>query len=114
MGPGVQDPCVRTGGPSGSEVRRRGFVRAPYVDSLPDSVVSERGPPLPGPLGAAVGPAVAGLGRLASGETNLQLTSPLVWVMLGISVAGAIVTFGYLVYAVWKFRDPTKRGRRYG
>jgi hypothetical protein len=24
------------------------------------------------------------------------------------------VTFGYLVYAVWKFRDPTKRGRKYG
>lgn len=62
--------------------------------------------------GASVALAVAG--HVASSETNLQLTSPLVWVMLGISVAGAIVTFAYLVYAVWKFRDPTKRSRRYG
>jgi hypothetical protein len=62
----------------------------------------------------AIPPAAVAFTRLASGETNLQLTSPLVWVMLGISVAGAIVTFGYLVYAVWKFRDPTKRGRKYG
>jgi hypothetical protein len=76
--------------------------------------VLERGPPVPGALGAVVAPAAEVIRRLASGETNLQLTSPLVWVMLGISVAGAIVTFGYLVYAVWKFRDPTKRGRKYG
>jgi hypothetical protein len=63
---------------------------------------------------AGASTAIALAGRVASGETNLQLTDPLVWVMLGISVAGAIVTFAYLVYAVWKFRDPTKRGRRYG
>jgi hypothetical protein len=76
--------------------------------------VLERGPPIAGPVGAAIAPAAMVVGRLAAGETNLQLTSPLVWVLLGISVAGAIVTFGYLVYAVWKFRDPTKKGRRYG
>jgi hypothetical protein len=51
---------------------------------------------------------------VASGETPLQLTNPLVWVMLGLSVAGAIVTYAFLVYAVWKFRDPTTRGRRHG
>ena len=51
---------------------------------------------------------------MASSETNLQLTEPLLWVMVGISVAGAIVTFAYLVYAVWKFRDPRMKGRRYG
>jgi hypothetical protein len=34
--------------------------------------------------------------------------------MLGISVAGAIVTFAFLVYAVWKFRDPKMKGRRHG
>jgi uncharacterized membrane protein len=58
---------------------------------------------------------VSGLaGPIASAESNLSLTSPLVWVMIGISVAGAIVTFAFLVYAVWKFRDPRVRGRRYG
>jgi uncharacterized membrane protein len=47
-------------------------------------------------------------------ESNLQLTSPLVWTMIAISAAGAIVTFGFLVYAIVKFRDPATRGRRYG
>ncbi len=47
-------------------------------------------------------------------ESNLQLTSPLVWVMVAISAAGAIVTFAFLVYAVVKFRDPATRRRRYG
>lgn len=47
-------------------------------------------------------------------ESNLQLTSPLVWVMVAIGAAGAIVTFAFLVYALVKFRDPETRGRRYG
>jgi heme/copper-type cytochrome/quinol oxidase subunit 2 len=47
-------------------------------------------------------------------ESNLQLTSPLVWVMVAIGAAGAIVTFAFLVYAMVKFRDPKTRGRRYG
>lgn len=72
--------------------------------------VTERGPLAVGPAGAAVALA----GRIASGETNLEITNPLVWVMIGISVAGSIVTFAFLVYAVWKFRDPKMRGRRYG
>ena len=63
---------------------------------------------------AAFVPALALAAPLASGETNLELTEPLLWVMIGISAAGAIVTFAFLVYAVWKFRDPRKRGRRYG
>jgi heme/copper-type cytochrome/quinol oxidase subunit 2 len=50
----------------------------------------------------------------AAGQTDLQETSPLVWILLAISVGGAIITFAFLVYAVWKFRDPTTRGRRYG
>jgi len=54
------------------------------------------------------------LGPIAAAESNLELTNPLLWVMIGISVAGAIVTFAYLVYAVWKFRDPGMRNRRYG
>jgi len=65
-------------------------------------------------------PASAGLvapallaGLLASGETNLQQTQALLWVLIGISVAGSIVTFSFLVYAVVRFRDRSKR-RRYG
>jgi uncharacterized membrane protein YbhN (UPF0104 family) len=52
--------------------------------------------------------------RVGAGETNLQLTSPLVWVMVAISAAGSIVTFAFLVYALWKFRDPAVKRRRYG
>jgi heme/copper-type cytochrome/quinol oxidase subunit 2 len=59
---------------------------------------------------AFAGAAVA----LVPASTNLELTTPLLWTMLAISVAGAIVTFAFLVYAVWKFRDPAARRRRYG
>lgn len=50
----------------------------------------------------------------AAGETDLQEITPLVWVILAISVGGAIITFAFLAYAVWKFRDPATKGRRYG
>jgi hypothetical protein len=76
--------------------------------------VNERGPRAEGPVAAAIAPGLLLAAKVGASGSNLQLTNPLVWVMLGISIAGAIVTFGYLVYAVWKFRDPTKRGRRYG
>jgi hypothetical protein len=68
----------------------------------------------PGAALAKGGTVVGLLGALGAGQTNLQLTEPLLWTMLGISVAGAIVTFAFLVYAVWKFRDPKTRRRRYG
>jgi heme/copper-type cytochrome/quinol oxidase subunit 2 len=51
---------------------------------------------------------------VAHGTTNLQETNAVVWVMLGISVAGAIVTYGFLVYAIWKFRDRETNRRPYG
>jgi hypothetical protein len=51
---------------------------------------------------------------LATGSTNLDQTNAVVWVMTAISTAGAIVTFAFLVYAVWKFRDPKVKKRRYG
>jgi hypothetical protein len=54
------------------------------------------------------------LAWVGSGPTNLQETSALVWVMVGISVAGSIVTFAFLVYSVWKWRDPETNKRRYG
>jgi heme/copper-type cytochrome/quinol oxidase subunit 2 len=50
----------------------------------------------------------------AAGQTDLQQTEPLVWVMIGISVVGAVVVYGFLAYALWKFRDPHTKGRKYG
>lgn len=54
------------------------------------------------------------LGWVGASPTNLEETNAIVWVMLGISVAGAIVTFAFLVYAVWKWRDRVTNRRRYG
>jgi len=69
-----------------------------------------------GPIAlSAVGPAAVGLPALwGSGETNLQQTNALVWIMIALSAVGAIITFAFLVYALWKFRDPKMRDRRYG
>ncbi len=64
---------------------------------------------------AKVAPALAGAVRVsAAGDTNLQQTNALVWVMIALSAAGAIVTFAFLVYSLWRFRDPKVKGRRYG
>ncbi len=48
------------------------------------------------------------------GETNLQMTNDLIWVMTGIAVGGAIITFAFLAYAIIKFRDPKMKGHRHG
>jgi hypothetical protein len=50
----------------------------------------------------------------AGGETPLQEISPLVWVMVAISAAGAFLTYAIMVYAIWRFRDPSTRRRNYG
>jgi len=66
-------------------------------------------------LSATAGLLAPALSRvLASGESNLQETNSLIWVMIAISAAGAIVTFAFLVYSLWKFRDPKVKNRRYG
>ncbi len=57
---------------------------------------------------------VGSLGMLAAGQTDLQQVSPLVWVLLALTVAGALITFAFLAYALWKYRDPATRRRRYG
>lgn len=57
---------------------------------------------------------LAGFAPLLVGETNLEQTMPLVWTMVAISAAGAAITFGVLTYALWKFRDPAVKRRRYG
>jgi uncharacterized integral membrane protein len=44
----------------------------------------------------------------------VQQTLPLIWVLLALSIVGAAITWGVLLYALWKFRDPATRGRRYG
>ena len=48
------------------------------------------------------------------GATDLEKISPLIWVMVAISAGGAIITYAFLVYAVWRFRDPSTRRRNYG
>lgn len=58
--------------------------------------------------------ALAATALPADRGSNLQLTDPLLWTMIAISAAGAIVTFAFLVYAVLRFRDPATRRRRYG
>ncbi len=57
---------------------------------------------------------LATAGMAAAGPTNYEETIPLVWVMVAISVAGAIITWGIMAYALWKFRDPATKRRRYG
>ena len=47
-------------------------------------------------------------------QTHLQQTTPVIWVLLAISIAGAAITWGVMVYILWRFRDPATRGRRYG
>ena len=73
------------------------------------------GPAIP-VLVAALVPALAPwLTRmLSASQTNYQETMPLVWAILIISVVGAALTFGFLLYAIVRFRDPATRGRRYG
>ena len=74
---------------------------------------------MPASLGKAVllavgGPAVGIAKLVATGETDLQQISPLMWIMVALSAAGAIITFAFLTYALWKYRDPKVKHRRYG
>ena len=68
-----------------------------------------------GAIAAAAGLTVSGVAGVAAADpTNLQQTEPVVWTMIGISMVGAAITFGFLIYALVKFRDPATKGRRYG
>jgi hypothetical protein len=69
-----------------------------------------RTPALRRPFGSGAAMALG----LAGVTTNLQETVPLIWALTIISVIGAALTFGALIYALLRFRDPTTRGRRYG
>ena len=53
-------------------------------------------------------------GTAAAGETNLQETNTLLWALIILSFAGAIIVFAIMIYALWKFRDPATKRRRYG
>lgn len=92
--------------------RRRRFVRREYETTPLGSAVRRRRL-AQGTFrwGAAV--PVAAIGVLAA-ETDAQQVAPLLYVMLAISAVGAAVVYAVMAYAVWKFRDPKTRGRRYG
>lgn len=57
---------------------------------------------------------VPGAVILAAGQSILQEVSPLLWAMVAISVGGAAITYAFLAYAIWKWRDPSSRKRNYG
>ena len=66
---------------------------------------------------SAGGPAlVAGVVGVSPwlGETNLQMTNGILWVMTGLAVGGSIITFAFLVYAIVRFRDRKMKGHRHG
>ena len=74
-------------------------------------------PVLLGSMALCVAGSAAAVGLptlLGSGQTNLQQTNALVWVMVALSAVGAIITFAFLIYALWRYRDPKVKNRRYG
>ena len=64
--------------------------------------------------GASLGALAVSGGASAGDGSVLQQVSPLVWAMIAISVGGAAITYTFLVYALWKYRDPATRRRNYG
>ncbi len=103
-------PYVQTAPRARSPTALR-LVREEYETRRPPRPIV--GAPAIAAFAASVGPSAVHV-VLASGETILQEVNPLLWTMIAISAAGAIVTFAFLTYAVWKFRDPKARRRRYG
>ncbi len=91
------------------------FVRLEYVARpLRRSVLGRRWVRvLTGLAGVTVPLAASGVAS-AAGQSNLSETTPLVDAMFILSMAGAIVTFAILVWALIRFRDPATKGRRYG
>ena len=65
-------------------------------------------------LSTVVGLTLGFVRTWVSAETNLQETDPLLWIMIAIAAGGSIITFAFLVYALWKYRDPKVKNRRYG
>ncbi len=64
---------------------------------------------------ALSGGASLATGTAAAGDhVIIDQVSPLVWVMIAISAGGAAITYGFLVYALWRFKDPSTRRRNYG
>lgn len=53
-------------------------------------------------------------GSASAGSSDLAQTMPLVWVMTVLSVGGSVVTFGIMVWALWKFRDRKAKELGYG
>lgn len=69
----------------------------------------------PGPERSSGSLALAALpGAVGAASSNLHQTSLVLWTVIAISAAGAIITFAILVYALRRFQDPATRRRRYG
>ncbi len=66
------------------------------------------------PATASVAALAGTIGSRMAAQTPLQQTLPLVWVLSGISIGGALITYAFLAYAIYRFRDPATRRRRYG
>lgn len=82
-------------GPSERDVRHRALLRALTI-------------------GTSVASTLALSGFASAGATDYQEIMPLVWVMTALSALGAGLTFGIIVWVIYRFRDPTTRRRRYG
>ncbi|MHB8352314.1 MAG: hypothetical protein ACYDFT_06495 [Thermoplasmata archaeon] len=67
-----------------------------------------------GGLGAAAALALTGGAAASNGQSIVQQVTPLIWVIVAISVGGTAITYGFLLYAAWRFRDPSTRRRNYG
>ena len=65
-------------------------------------------------LARPAGPVALALAMPVMATTDLDQTLPLIYTMLAISIVGAVITWSFLAYALWKFRDPATRGRKYG
>lgn len=63
---------------------------------------------------ARLGASVALLTIAVPGATDLAQESPIIWVLTGLSVGGAVITFAFLIYGVIRFRDRKMKDRRYG
>lgn len=63
---------------------------------------------------SAAGVALMGGAAASNGQSIVQEVTPLIWIIVAISAGGTAITYGFLLYAAWRFRDPSTRRRNYG
>jgi hypothetical protein len=86
------------------------MYRAHSLWSVPGFGASPTWMLTPGPSAVLL----AGSMITAAAQSIYDQVSPLVWVLLALSAGGAAITYAFLVYAIWRFRDPNTRRRNYG